>query len=112
MFALELITLLLIPPVLGWVVWRQQAHNERLNMNVEQAVAELKAIKDQSAKALGEIRSKLNELNLKIESLEEAVRNQELPQSVVDAIAAIKASSQELDDVVPDAPPVEEPPVV
>lgn len=74
-------------------------------MNIEQAVAELTAIKDQNTKALGEIRSKVNDLNLRIETLEEAVRNQELPQSVVDAIASVKASSQALDDVVPDAPP-------
>lgn len=74
-------------------------------MNAQEAVAKLNEIKDQNAKALGEIRGKLDEHLAKITALEEAIANQEIPQAVADAIAAAKESSQALDDIVPDAPP-------
>ena len=74
-------------------------------MNAEQAVAKLNEIKAQNEKALGEIRGKLDALLKTIEDLQGTIANQELPQSVTDAISAVATSSQALDDIVPDAPP-------
>lgn len=78
-------------------------------MNINEAVAALKAASEQNTKALGEIRSLVNTLNLRIETLEEAAENQTLPAALTEAIAAVRATSQELDDVVPDAPPAPTP---
>jgi uncharacterized coiled-coil protein SlyX len=75
-------------------------------MNAQEALAALNDIKAQNTKALGEIRGKLDMLISKIVALEEAVANQQIPAAVADAIAELKASSQALDDIVPDdAPP-------
>lgn len=74
-------------------------------MTADEAVAQLVAIKEQNSKALGEIRGKLDGLLQTIQDLQDAILNQPLPQVVADAIAEVAASSQALDDVVPDAPP-------
>ena len=99
MLTISLCSLLL----LGYAVWVQNSVNKRLLMNAEQAVAAINEIKDQNTKALGEIRTKVDGLVATIVTLEAAVLNAEIPQSVVDAIAGAKAASQELDDLVPDA---------
>ena len=74
-------------------------------MTADEAVAQLVAIKEQNSKALGEIRGKLDGLLQTIQDLQDAILNQQIPQAVADAIAEVAASSQALDDVVPDAPP-------
>jgi len=99
MIAISLCALL----VLGYAAWVQNSVNKRLLMNAEQAVTALNDIKAQNAKALGEIRGKVDALAATITALEATIAGGELPQAVADAIAAVKASSQELDDVVPDA---------
>lgn len=74
-------------------------------MNINQAIEELRFAAEQNIKALGEIRNLVNTLNTRIQTLEDAAQNQELPAALSEAIAAVKATSQQLDDVVPDAEP-------
>jgi hypothetical protein len=102
---LELSILLVNLLCLAWLVIRQEQTNKRLIMTADEAVAQLVAIKEQNSKALGEIRGKLDGLLQTIQDLQDAILNQPLPQVVADAIAEVAASSQALDDVVPDAPP-------
>jgi predicted nucleic acid-binding Zn-ribbon protein len=102
--AFDLIILLLVLPALGRVWWRQQ-RNERNIMNLQEAVQALTDDSAQKTKALGEIRGLVDTLNIKIKALEDAAQNQEIPVALADAIAATRTISQQLDDVVPDAPP-------
>ena len=68
-------------------------------MKLEELSAQLLSVSAQMAKAKDEILSKIAEL-------EAAVGNAgELPQEVVDAVAAVVGAAQQLDDIVPDAPP-------
>lgn len=55
--------------------------------------------------ANAQIRKAVDEVLEKIAALEEAVRNNPPAQSIIDAVAELKAASQAADDVVPDAPP-------
>lgn len=96
---------------LGRLPSEQQRHEslskqlKKILMNAQEAVAALNAIKAQNAKALAEIRGKLDGLLKTIEDLQGTIANGQLPQEVTDAISAVATSSQELDDIVPDAPP-------
>lgn len=68
--------------------------------NTDQALADLAAIKTQLSKIGGETSTLLQ----KITDLENAANNADTPQSVLDAIADVKAQAQVVDDQVPDAP--------
>lgn len=65
-------------------------------------VDELKA---QALKAFGEIRSKLDEQKAKIDELLAQLGDVEIPADAQASIDELKALTQQLDDVVPDAPP-------
>lgn len=74
-------------------------------MNLQEAIQALTDDAAQKTKALGEIRGLVDTLNVRIKALEDAAQNQEIPAALSDAIAATRVISQQLDDVVPDAPP-------
>lgn len=76
----------------------------KLMANVNELEGELRTIRQQNEKALGEIRSKLDELLLRITTLEGQLANQELPDGAQAELTALKVAAQALDDVVPDAP--------
>jgi DNA repair exonuclease SbcCD ATPase subunit len=69
-----------------------------------EAVAELKAIKDQNKKSQAEVRAALDALLAKITALEAAVANAEATPELTAAVAELKTESQTLDDLIPDAP--------
>ncbi len=79
-------------------------------MNLTEAIAALSDDSAQKTKALGEIRGLVDTLGARIKALEDAAQNQEIPAALADAIAATRAISQQLDDLVPDAPPAGETP--
>ena len=70
-----------------------------MSENTDKALADLGAIKDQLTKIGTETATLLQ----KITDLENAAGNADTPQSVLDAIAAVKAQAQVVDDPVPDA---------
>lgn len=75
--------------------------NHKLNTimaSQDELAAEIRA-------ANAQIRKAVDEVLAKIAALEEAVRNNPPAQSIIDAVAELKAASQAADDVVPDAPP-------
>lgn len=71
----------------------------KLMSNTDQALADLAAIKSQLSKIGGETSTLLQ----KITDLENAANSADTPQSVLDAIAEVKAQAQIVDDQVPDA---------
>lgn len=68
--------------------------------NTDKALADLGAIKTQLTK----IGTETTTLLQKVADLEAAAANADTPQSVLDAIADVKAQAQIVDDEVPDAP--------
>lgn len=64
-------------------------------MTIQETIEQVHAVRVQNEKARAEILAKIAELQ----------GNQQVPPELTDAIAAAKASSQALDDIVPDAPP-------
>ena len=80
-------------------LFRDDDFERRMEMKLEELSAQLLSVSSQMAKAKDEILSKIAEL-------EAAVGNAaDLPQEVVDAVAAVVGAAQQLDDIVPDAPP-------
>jgi hypothetical protein len=73
--------------------------------NTDKALADLGLIKTQ----LGKVGTETAALLVKITELEAAAAEADTPQTVLDAIAEVKAQAQVVDDQVPDAPPVEPP---
>jgi hypothetical protein len=71
--------------------------NSENDMKLSELSGLLNDVLAQLAKAKAEILDK-------IESLETALSDVELPQDAQDALAALMAKAQALDDVVPDAP--------
>ena len=69
--------------------------NSENDMKLSELSGLLAEVLDQLAKAKAEILDK-------IESLEAALSDVELPQDAQDALAALMAKAQALDDVVPD----------
>ena len=76
---------------------------DKMGANTDQALADLQAIQTHLTK----IGSETTTLLQKITDLENAAQNTDTPQSVLDAIAAVKAQAQAVDDEVPDAPPAD-----
>lgn len=72
---------------------------ETLMTTVNDLFAEIQTIKAQQEKARAEIVGKIG-------TLESALSALELPADAAAALAELKASTQALDDIVPDAPPV------
>lgn len=68
--------------------------------NTNKALADLQEIKDNLAKVSTETATLLQ----KVTDLETAAANADTPQSVLDAIADVKAQAKAVDDLVPDAP--------
>ncbi len=80
-------------------LFRDEDIERRMEMKLEELSATLLTLSNQLAKAKDEILSKIAEL-------EAAVGNAgDLPPEVVDAVAAVVGAAQQLDDIVPDAPP-------
>ena len=80
-------------------LFRDEDFERRMEMKLEELSAQLLSVSNQMAKAKDEILSK-------IAALEAAVGNAgELPPDVVDAVNAVIGAAQQLDDIVPDAPP-------
>lgn len=76
-----------------------------MGANTDKALQDLASIKSQLTKVSTETTTLLE----KITALEDAAANADTPQSVLDAIAEVKAQAQTVDDQVADAPT--EPPV-
>jgi len=76
---------------------------ETLMSNTDQALQDLAAIGQTLTKISGETTTLLQ----KITDLENAANNSDTPQSVLDAIAAVKSQANTIDGLVPDAPPTE-----
>jgi hypothetical protein len=80
-------------------LFRDDNFERRMEMKLEELSAQLLTVSNQMTKARDEILGKIAELEV-------AVGNaQELPQEVVDAVAAVVGAAQQLDDIVPDLPP-------
>jgi uncharacterized protein YoxC len=73
----------------------------KMGQNTDKALEDLGAIKTQLTKIGTETSTLLD----KIKVLEDAAANADTPQSVLDAIADVKAQAQVVDDEVPDAQP-------
>ncbi len=69
-----------------------------ITMNHAELLAGMQNVATQLAKANGEVQDKLAELHAAITAADN------VPQPIVDALAALTASAQALDDIVPDAP--------
>ncbi len=63
-------------------------------------------VKAKVTKAFGEIRAKIDEQSAKIEELTKALEDGEIPAGAQTALDELNAITQQLDDIVPDAPPV------
>lgn len=72
---------------------------EKLMSNTDQALADLQAI----GTTLSKVSTETTTLLQKITDLENSTTS-DTPQSVLDAIAAVKAQATTIDDLVPDAP--------
>lgn len=72
-----------------------------MGANTDKALADLQEINTKLTK----ISTESSTLLQKVTDLENAAANADTPQSVLDAIAAVKAQAQAVDDLVPDAPP-------
>ena len=81
---------------------RLEQELEEINMKLSELAAAITEVSEQLAKAQVEIMTK-------IEELEAALADIELPQDAQDAIAALKEQAQRLDDVVPEVLPTPEP---
>jgi hypothetical protein len=80
-------------------LFRDENLERRIEMKLEELSAQLLSVSSQMAKAKDEILTRIAEL-------EAAVGNAgELPPEVVDAVNAVIGAAQQLDDIVPDAPP-------
>ena len=66
---------------------------EKLKMSNDELLQAVSDIADQLAKALAEILAEIQALGT-------------VPQAIVDKVAAVKATAQQLDDLNPDVPPV------
>jgi len=75
----------------------------KLMSNTDQALQDLAGIGQTLTKISGETTTLLQ----KITDLENAANNSDTPQSVLDAIAAVKSQANTIDGLVPDAPPTE-----
>jgi|GEM_PF-6034515 len=73
---------------------RQELLIGKLQMKVDELAPALKALQAQLIKANDEIKAQI-----------EVLRNADLPQEAVDAVNAIAATTQALDDLNPDALP-------
>jgi methyl-accepting chemotaxis protein len=95
--AFEITALLVTVVVLGWLLTK--THNAILHMAKTQAelAAEIRAFNEQTRKGI-------NEIKAKIAHLEETIVNAPVSADVEEAVAALKATVQEVDDIVPDAP--------
>lgn len=81
-------------------------NNKKINTlmsNTDQALADLAAIGTTLSKISVESSASL----AKITELEQAANDAGVPQSVLDAIAAVKAQAENIDALVPDAPTTE-----
>lgn len=76
---------------------------QRIMAKVSELKAMIDGVKAQVVKAKDEITDK-------IAKLEAALGDAELPPEAVTALEELKAVVQTVDDIVPDAPPVEPPP--
>jgi hypothetical protein len=87
---------------------------ERRNKTTEEnygsqaeVVQDLQNIRNQLVKIGGEtvsLQTNIDTLNVRIRELEDLLANAEVPQAIVDAVAAVKAQAQVVDDSVPDVP--------
>jgi ABC-type transporter Mla subunit MlaD len=71
---------------------------ELVTMNHAELLAGLNTVTTQLVKANGEIQAKLAALQAAVDAADN------VPQPIVDALAALTADAQALDDIVPDAP--------
>jgi len=71
-----------------------------MGQNTDKALQDLQEIKTNLSKVSAESTTLLQ----KITDLENAAANADTPQSVLDAIADVKAQAKAVDDLVPDAP--------
>lgn len=79
-----------------------KTQNHKIMSNTDTALADLAAIKT----SLVKVGTETSTLLQKIIDLENAAGAADTPQSVLDAIADVKAQAQIVDDLVPDAPTV------
>lgn len=77
--------------------------------DINQVLADLRALKTSTSKIFGEVSSSLTALTAKITELEERLANQQVPEEVATLIAEIKTGLQQTDDLIPDAPTPEPP---
>ena len=73
-------------------------HGEEILMKVSELAASVSALSAQLAKAQGEILGK-------IDALEAALVDVELPDEAVEALEGLRVGAQALDDIVPDVIP-------
>ena len=80
---------------------------ENIMAKVSTLGATLSAIKAQQEKADAEIRTKLDEQKKAIENLTNQLGDIDIPADAQAALEALQASTQALDDIVPDAVPAQ-----
>lgn len=88
---------------LNQILGKINSLNSKINImgdNTNKALEDLQAIKD----SLTKISTESSTLLQKVTDLENAAANADTPQSVLDAIAAVKTQAKAVDDLVPDAP--------
>ena len=88
----------------GWI--NKTDHGQNMS-KLNDLTGPLKEIQAQEEKARLEIRTKVDSLQADVAKLTEQLSNVEIPAEAQAVIDSLKATTQALDDVVPDAPPVE-----
>jgi len=88
--------------------WRKLSReHEEILMKLSDVDEFVGLVGAQLAKAKTEILAKQDSLLARIDDLEAALANQDLPPEAEAALEAVKAEAQALDDIVPDALPTE-----
>lgn len=77
---------------------------QTMGQKTDQALADIALIKG----TLDKVSAETSTLLQKITDLENTAGNNDTPQEVLDAIAAVKTQAEAVDALVPDAPPSEE----
>ena len=80
-------------------------HTKEILMKLSELSAAIAAVSAQLTKARDEILDKIT-------ALEDALMDVDLPEEAIAAINALRGDAQSLDDIVPDAIPDADPPVV
>lgn len=86
---------------LEWKVYLLTQKVDAMAKTLTELNSELTTVKDQQVKVFTEVSS----LVARVGDLEAQLANQTLPQATQDAWDALKAQTQKVDDLIPDAPP-------